>query len=202
MPDKQSKPAAGERSANTREKIIDAAINCFDQNGSQRTSMSDIAEAAGVSRKTLYRLFEDRPSLIEALLTRRIYLLGNKVRERLSRFTDFEEALIEGSVLSIATGRKDTLINEVVQKESNHRIEQFLLRGNQKIQEVMHETWFPLIEMGRRNSKVRADLTDERIIEIIISIHGILIMRDDYGPSKQREFLQDVLIPAITGSAT
>lgn len=75
-----------------------------------------------------------------------------------------------------------------------------ILRGNQKIQEDMREPWFPVIEVGRRKSNVRPDLTDESIIEIIISIHGILIMRDDYGPSKQREFLLDVLIPAITGS--
>jgi len=190
------------RRTDTRARIVDAAVECFDQNGSQRTSMSDIAKAAGVSRKTLYRVFEDRPALIEALLIRRINLLGSEVRDRLSSFTDFEEALVEGSVLSIAVGRDDKLINDVVQKESNHRIEQFLFRGNQQIKDDMHATWFPVIELGRRAGSVRPDLTDARIIEIIISIHALLLMRDDYGPAEQREFLRDVLVPSITRSPT
>ena len=184
----------------TREKVIDAAVECFVKNGPQRTSMSDIATAAGVSRKTLYRLFEDRPALIEALLIRRINLLGYEIRKRLASFSDFEEALVEGSVLSIAAGRQDKLINDVVQKESNHRIEQFLFRGNQQIKDDMHETWLPVIELGRRNGRVRSDLTDARIIEIVISIHALLLMRDDYAVDEQRQFLKDVLVPAITGS--
>jgi AcrR family transcriptional regulator len=200
VPAKQANRAAGSRSSETRERIVEAAEECFIQNGTQRTSMSDIAAAAGVSRKTLYRQFEDRPALIEALLIRRIYQVGDKLRKGFSSFSDFEEALVEGSILSVTAGRKDQLINEVVQKESNHRIEQFLFRGNQQIQDDMRETWFPVIELGRRKGSVRPDLTDERIIEIIINIHALLLMRDDYGPAKQREFLQDVLVPAITGS--
>ena len=49
--------------------------------------------------------------------------------------------------------------------ESNRRIEQFLSRGNAQIQEDMHQTWFPIIELGRRSGSVRPDLTGGRMIE-------------------------------------
>jgi AcrR family transcriptional regulator len=38
----------------TQHKIVDAAVRCFERYGPQRTSMSDIAEEAGISRRTLY----------------------------------------------------------------------------------------------------------------------------------------------------
>jgi len=36
-----------------RDKIVDAAIRCFERFGPQRTSMNDIADEAGISRRAL-----------------------------------------------------------------------------------------------------------------------------------------------------
>lgn len=81
-----------------------------------------------VLSSTLYRVFEDRPALIEQILVERMFTMGSNVRKRLSRLSNFEEALVEGSMVSIAAGRRDKLFNEIVQKATNHRIEQLLLR--------------------------------------------------------------------------
>ncbi len=199
MPAKPSTAQPRRKASETKQLIIDAAIDCFERDGSQKISMAEIAELAGVSRKTLYRLFEDRSALIEDILTQRIGILGSKVRKRLAGYTGFVEALVEGSIFSVDAGRSDHLINELVQRESNHRMELFLIRGTDDIQSDMRDTWASVIEMGRRENRVRADLTDARIIEIIISIHALLLMRDDYQPDHQRAFLRDVLVPAITG---
>ena len=51
----------------TRHEIVDAAVRCFERYGPQRTSMRDIAEEAGISRRTLYRVFDDRSALIEEI---------------------------------------------------------------------------------------------------------------------------------------
>jgi len=53
--------------SNTRNRVLDAAADCFDRIGSARTSMTDIARAAGVSRQTVYVLFADRRGLTAAL---------------------------------------------------------------------------------------------------------------------------------------
>ncbi|MEO0681502.1 MAG: helix-turn-helix domain-containing protein [Pseudomonadota bacterium] len=50
----------------TETKILDAAIRTFLRYGAKKTSMNDIAEAAGVSRQTLYDLFGGKDELIQA----------------------------------------------------------------------------------------------------------------------------------------
>lgn len=52
----------------TAAAILDAAAHAFSERGN--TNMADVAEAAGVSRATLYRYFADRDALLEALAAR------------------------------------------------------------------------------------------------------------------------------------
>ena len=51
-----------------RDKILEAANQCFTQLGIQRTSVQDVARMASVSRGTVYRYFEDRTVLIDAAI--------------------------------------------------------------------------------------------------------------------------------------
>lgn len=51
-----------------REVILDAALELVGRHGLAGLSMDGLAEAAGVSRATLYRLFPGKPALFDALV--------------------------------------------------------------------------------------------------------------------------------------
>ena len=51
-----------------REKILQAAYGCFLKYGISKTSMSDIAREAGVSKSTIYYYFSGKDDLIIAIL--------------------------------------------------------------------------------------------------------------------------------------
>lgn len=62
--------------AATREAIIDAAAGLLTEEGAPHVRMEDIATKAGIAVGTLYNYFEDRQSLVTALLetrTRSLY---------------------------------------------------------------------------------------------------------------------------------
>lgn len=59
-----------EEAQETRSQIIDAAEKCFHQKGLSRTSLADIAHAAGVTRGAIYWHFQDKSEVLEALLER------------------------------------------------------------------------------------------------------------------------------------
>lgn len=71
--------------------LLDAARACVLAVGVRRTTMTDVARRAGVSRMTLYRRFPDMTSLTQALMTREFSALigeadrtaGPSERERL-----------------------------------------------------------------------------------------------------------------------
>lgn len=196
MPRKSNSPIAWGSAKESKQIIVDAAARCFEQYGPQRTSMDDIAEAAGISRKTLYRVFDDRPKLIQAVLLSRWAIIAKKLKNRIAEADSFEEALLEGSVTAVTAARNDKLANAIIHKATDHTLEQFLLRGNDRIYKANQEIWLTAIEEGRQSGVVKPNLSDDRIIDIIASLHSLLLMRDD-SPAQQREFLKDVLLPAI-----
>lgn len=55
-----------ERVEETRRRIVEAAVELHEKVGPARTSLSSIAERAGVERQTYYRHFPDERSLLSA----------------------------------------------------------------------------------------------------------------------------------------
>ena len=51
-----------------RQSIIDAAIEAFQEEGYESTSMDRIAEVAGASKRTVYNHFESKEALFEAVI--------------------------------------------------------------------------------------------------------------------------------------
>ena len=56
-----------EEAMNTRARIMDAAIELFADRGFARTSLEEIAEAAGVTRGAVYWHFKNKFDLISAI---------------------------------------------------------------------------------------------------------------------------------------
>lgn len=59
-----------EESLETRSRILDAAEDAFHAKGVARTSLADVAEAAGVTRGAIYWHFRNKADLFEAMCDR------------------------------------------------------------------------------------------------------------------------------------
>jgi AcrR family transcriptional regulator len=58
----------GGKPAETRQRIIDAAYTLFYQSGFMRTGVDAVADAAGITKRTLYQHFRSKDDLIAAVL--------------------------------------------------------------------------------------------------------------------------------------
>jgi len=62
--------ASAESPKSVRDRLIDAAEECMRAKGIRATTVSEVAEAAGVSRGWLYRHFPDKVTLLGAAIVR------------------------------------------------------------------------------------------------------------------------------------
>jgi AcrR family transcriptional regulator len=83
----------------TRAVIVDAARHGFAANGFAGTGMDSVARAAGVSTKTLYRLFPNKVALFEGMVTERTETLVSIVKLRACDGGDVEAALGDALVM-------------------------------------------------------------------------------------------------------
>jgi AcrR family transcriptional regulator len=66
MPREYQQRRRAEQQAETRRRIVEAAVQLHGEQGPARTTMSAVAERAGVQRNTLYRHFPDERALLHA----------------------------------------------------------------------------------------------------------------------------------------
>ena len=88
------------------DRILDAADALFAQQDAATVGMHEIAKAAGCSRATLYRYFENREALYTAYVHRESYRLYREMIEQINSVTDPRERLIEGMLASLRNVRE------------------------------------------------------------------------------------------------
>ena len=78
--------------------LLDAARECVLSVGVRRTTVTDIARRAGVSRMTLYRRFPDVTTMIQTLMTREFSAIIAQVDREAARLPTARERLVTGAV--------------------------------------------------------------------------------------------------------
>lgn len=86
------------------EVALDAAARCYLRIGVARTTASDIAREAGISRATLYRRCGSHEAIFLAVLNRESEAMAVDARAHLQRLavTDPAEGILEGMMFAIA----------------------------------------------------------------------------------------------------
>jgi AcrR family transcriptional regulator len=97
---------AARRTEVAADRILDAAGELFARQEAATVGMHEIASAAGCSRATLYRYFENREALYTAYVHREAYRLYREMTEQINSVTDPRKRLIEGILASLRNVRE------------------------------------------------------------------------------------------------
>lgn len=102
----------------TADRLLDAAGALFAAHGVAAVGMGDIAAAAGCSRATVYRYFENRHVLRAAFVHREARRLGAAVASKVARIDDPAKRLEAAVVAAIAGVRSDPLLSAWFSEDS------------------------------------------------------------------------------------
>ncbi len=121
----RSEPARRLPRAQRREQILTAATEAFARSGFAATGLEDIAAKAGITRVILYRHFDSKTDLYQAVLDRMCARLDAHVEEPVGGFTD---ASIDGLLATAAespAGFRLLFQHALREPEFSERIEKF-----------------------------------------------------------------------------
>jgi AcrR family transcriptional regulator len=97
----QGNPPGTENEA--RRRIVKAATVCIDRVGLAKTSLSDIATEAGVTRQTVYRYFPSLTDILTAVAVAEAGEFAERMERHLASFGSPEEAAVESVVYAVRT---------------------------------------------------------------------------------------------------
>jgi AcrR family transcriptional regulator len=92
---------AARRTEVAADRILDAAAQLFARQDAASVGMNEVARAAGCSRATLYRYFENREALHTAFVNREAYRLNDELRNQVRNVADPGERLIAGILTAL-----------------------------------------------------------------------------------------------------
>ncbi|USQ85201.1 TetR/AcrR family transcriptional regulator [Streptomyces phaeoluteigriseus] len=94
--------------------VLDAVRDCVLAIGVRRTTLTDVARRAGVSRMTLYRRWPDVRSLVGDLMTREWVGVATGAMPERRAGTDARTLLVDGLVAGVAAFRDHPLFRKIV----------------------------------------------------------------------------------------
>lgn len=156
------------------ERILDAARGLLLEHGLRRTSLTDIARAAGVSDATLYRRFANRDALLGMLVTREARAFIAQVDERISVIADPEERLVTAFLMFTRALREHDLVQRL------------LVTDRDRVLPLLTTDGAPALTIGRQYvlaqaqaavaAGVRLTAEPEHLAELLIRIaHSLLL---------------------------
>ena len=167
------------------ERILDAADELFTRQDAATIGMNEVAKAAGCSRATLYRYFENRDALHTAYVHRETNRLFHEMGERISSIADPEERLLEGVVASLRSVRESPSLS------SWFATAQRPIGGEmaERSQVIKTLTEAFLASLGVDDVERRA----RWLVRVIIS----LLVFPGHGDADERSMLTEFVIPMV-----
>ena len=110
-------------------RIMDAALAEYLAHGLRRTSVDDVARAAGLGRATVYRRFATRDELVHAVLAREARRFFAEIAAATQDLSVLSERLIEGFVVGLRIARRQPLLNQLIKTEPDSALPLLTVRG-------------------------------------------------------------------------
>src|SRR4051812_35126401 len=94
--------------------LLDAAVRCFTRFGVRRTSVQDVAEAAGVNRATVYRQVGNVESMLRLLTARDLHRLLADVSRAAVGAANGPDVIVGYVVAAIEHARAHPVVRKVL----------------------------------------------------------------------------------------
>jgi AcrR family transcriptional regulator len=152
--------------------FIDAAITCFSTNGYKKTSVSDIATAAGISKALVFHYFGTKKALYLYLIDLCTHIIMNELDEKFDNaVTDFFDRIKLATSIEISVIKKHPAILSFLDSvyfENDDEVKADIkaILENSEGESLRSKIAFE----GTETSKFKDDIDPKLVMKILISL--------------------------------
>jgi AcrR family transcriptional regulator len=196
---KQPRAGTGDRSSD--DAALDAARDCVLAVGVRRTTLTDVARRAGLSRMTLYRRWPDVRSLVADLMTREFVALVREVGPRGSA-PPVGPAVVGGLMDGVRAFRAHPLFRKIVEVDPELLLP-YLLERRGASQDAMLRLIEQDLRAGHADGSVRPGDATRQARAVLLIVQSFVMsahtMTDDDDPARSGGALDDELRRVLEG---
>ncbi|AVF27833.1 transcriptional regulator-like protein [Paenibacillus larvae subsp. larvae] len=152
-----------------RDQILDAGEELFFIRGINDTSMEQIAEAVPVSKMTIYKYFQSKEGLLEAIIDRLLQVTHGDFKQMVKTS---DNAL--GVLMKMAAYRKLDRISEIFIEELIREYPNIAQRLLDYQQTFVLPEFERVIFEGQQQGKIRKDISPHLLVMFLLSIKKFL----------------------------
>lgn len=175
-------PSSSDRTTSTEAAMLDAARECILAVGWKRTTLTDVARRAGVSRMTIYRSWPDMQTLLADLMTREWGSVATAAGRAASGEGTAAARLVNGVVGTVRAVRSNPLLRKIVDVDPELLLPYLLDRPGRSQQAIL-EMLEHAVAGGQRDGSIRPGSPPLLARTILLAAHGVTIsaqtMADD-----------------------
>lgn len=163
--------AAGE---DPRDAYLDAARACILDVGWRRTTLTEVARRAGVSRMTIYRTWADMPQLLADLMTREWAGVVARAVEDADEATGELERLVRAVRGTVAALRENELFVRIVELDPELLLP-YLLSRRGRSQNLILDLVERSVRAGQEAGEVREGDPTTLARTVVLAAHGFTL---------------------------
>jgi AcrR family transcriptional regulator len=157
-----------------RDAYLDAARDCILDLGWRRTTLTEIARRAGVSRMTIYRAWSDMPQLLGDLMTREWGAVVAAAVAAGERDDDPVARLVEGIAGTVRALRDNELFLRIVELDPELLLP-YLLSRRGRSQDAILAITEEQIRTGQRTRAIRRGNPTAIARGLLLATHGFVL---------------------------
>ena len=190
-------PAAVTGAAAQRLRIVDALLACIAAQGLAKTTLDDVARAAGCSRATVYRAFPGgKDALLTAAVETEVSRLFSELAVRMGRASSLEDVLVAGMTGAAVTVTGHGALRFLLDHEPEVVLPHLAFDHHDRVLAVVRQYAAPFL--GRWLGHDEAERVAEWAARIVLSYLGC--PADDLDltdPGDVRHLVRTYVLPGI-----
>lgn len=188
------------RKQRSRKQILNAAIIEFEKSGVDKASMESLAKAAGLTRATIYNLFDSKESIAEIIVQQQVEKWSEKFLGRVEAGDDGVQILADALITNAETSMKyPNIAYSVMSKPQTSSLPD----GDEK--KSFRYLVRSILALCQQQNSLRKDLTPTYLMFIVLGVYTQLMIfsitsKTAVSPLQIEQMLQ-TLIVGIGGSS-